>query len=103
MNAEVRNIYRPMKNPAFAGELRSKTWAIEVYLGPNDEHSPVWEKRCREYWERQAALYGLEMGNFTIAIEPPDPRTGKSAFLSTWCPVLAVLPGERQASMVGMH
>lgn len=103
MTAEINHVYRPMANPAFAGELRSKTWAIEVYLGPQDEHSPVWEKRCREYWERQATLYGLEMGNFTIAIEPPDPSIGKPAFLSTWCVVLAVLPGERHASMAQAH
>lgn len=103
MTVEVRNVYRPMKNPTYPGQLRSKTWAIEVYLGPGDEHSPIWEKRCREYWQRQGELYGLEMGNFTTAIEPPDPATGKPAFLSTWCPVLAILPGERHESMVRVN
>lgn len=98
MTAQFSTTFRPMKNPAYPGELRSKTWALEVYLGPNDEISPVWQERIATYWERQMQLYGIVMGDFTIAIEPPDPATGKPAFLTTWSVVLAVLPGERQAS-----
>jgi hypothetical protein len=98
---QVRNAYRPMKNPAHAGQVRSKTWAMHVFLTENDYQSPLWQKRLREYWERQGQLYGLEMSDFTASIEPPDPATGKPAFITTWSVVKAVLPGERLPSMGG--
>lgn len=97
---EVRHVFRPLASPAHVGQLRTKTWAMDIYLGPGDEQSPVWAKRCREYWERQQQLYGLVMSDFTMAVEPPDPKTGKPAFISTYSSVLAILPGERHASLV---
>lgn len=99
----VNHVFRPMKNPAVVGELRSHTWAMEVYLGPNDGISPVWSKRCREYWERQQQLYGIVLGDFTNLVEPPDPATGKPAYISTYAPVLAILPGERHKSLIGAN
>ena len=103
MTAEVRHVFRPMAHPARLGELRSKTWEIPVYLGPGDETSPHWHAKIAAYWERQMQLYGIVMSDFTIAIEPPDPATGKPPFLSTYATVLAILPGERHASMVGVN
>lgn len=93
--AVVSHVFRPTTKPLEIGELRSMTWAIPVYLGPGDEVSPLWTERCRRYWEHQAQLYGLVFSDFTIAIEPPDPHTGKPAFLTTWSVLQDILPGER--------
>lgn len=98
---QVRNAYRTMKNPAYVGQVRSKTWAMPVCFGERDYEMPLWQKRLRDYWERQGQLYGLEMSDFTASIEPPDPATGKPAFMVTWSVVKAVLPGERLPSMGG--
>lgn len=103
MGAEVNHVFRPTTKPLAIGEVRSMTWQIPVYLGPGDEVSPLWNNRCRRYWEHQQELYGLVFGDFTIAIEPPDPRTGKPAFLTTWSVLLAVVPGERHKSMVSVQ
>lgn len=99
MSIEIKTTYRPMANPAELGELRMMTWQMAVYAGTEAERE-VWEKRCRAYWARQGELYGLVMGDFLMLIEPPD-QTGKPPFISTYAPVLAILPGERHASMVG--
>lgn len=100
---EVRTAYRPLKNPAYPGQLRAKTWAMPFFLSEKDAENPLWEARCREYWERQEQLYGLRMSNFTNSVEPPDPKTGKPAFISTYSTVLEVLPGERLPSMEDTH
>lgn len=99
MTAEVRHSFRQMKNPAHVGQLRTKTWAMPVFITDRDGESPLWQERSRTYWERQQHLYGLVMSNFTNLVEPPDPVEGKPAFLSTYSVVLAILPGERVKTM----
>lgn len=103
MTIEVRNVYRPMANEPFVGQLRSRTWAMPVFISEKDGESPLWEQRCREYWERQEQLYGLRMSNFTNFVEPPNPALGKPAFITTYSVIEAILPGERHASMLGAN
>lgn len=92
--ASVDHMFRPMAAPAVPGELRCKTWQMAIRIG-DEERSELWRKRCHDYWERQMKLYGYVVGDFTIAVETIDGHH----FLSTYAPVLAVLPGERMASL----
>lgn len=102
MTVAVNHVFRPLAHPAHVGQLRVKTWAMQVFLSVDDATSPVWEKRAREYWERQQHVYGLVMSNFTNSVEPPDPA-GKPAFFTTYSVVQAILPGERHKAMGRMN
>lgn len=80
-------IYRkPMHEPK-VGDLRCKTWRTLPGLGlsPDD---PVWAKRCQQYWELQARLYGWRMSPFTMAYD-------HEGLVSTYSVILEVLSGER--------
>lgn len=98
---EVSTSYRPMQNPATPGEVRSKRWSMAFCNGPQDAQDPVWIKRCQDYWRRQQELYGLEFGNFTVSVVPP--QDGEPAQILTSSVVLRVLPGERVKSMMGAN
>lgn len=87
----ISSVFRKMKNPAKPGDLRSTVWRLALYTG-KERLDPMWQKRAREYWERQGYLFGLVFGDFTLESEI-DPVVGP--VIVTFCPVLAVLPGER--------
>lgn len=81
-------LYRkPMHEPK-VGDLRCKTWSTLPGLGLSPE-DPLWADRCRQYWELQGRLYGWKMSAYTMAYDMSE------GFVSTYCTILEILPGER--------
>lgn len=79
-------LFREPKNPLVPGELRMKSWKTVQGLAPDD---PVWEKRCKQYWELQERLFGFVASEFAMAVDSNE------GFVSTYVTVLAVVDGER--------
>lgn len=88
------SLYRAMKRPAQVGELRMRSWNASLHP-PAAEDDPLWVKRCKDYWELQARLYGLRMSDFAMLIGEEDGLLGPFPVVSTYSTVLEVLPGER--------
>lgn len=63
----MNDVYRLMANPPEPRQLRAKTW--RYLIEPVHEQDPLWIKRAKDYWELQEKIYGLEMSDFTLAID----------------------------------
>jgi hypothetical protein len=87
-------LYRKPSKPAYAhphpDSLRMKSWKTlpGMDIAPDD---PVWGARCKQFWELQARLYGWRLSDFTMAYD------NEHGFVSTYCVLLEIMPGERTA------
>lgn len=88
-------VYAPMKNPAYEGELRAKSWKLVIY-DESMERSPLWAQRAKDYWERQERKFGLVMSDFTLTVGN-FPETGP--VITTFSTVLRILPGRRDPAL----
>jgi hypothetical protein len=84
------SLYRKPKRPLVKGELRMKSWSTLPGLDVAPD-SPMWAARCRQYWELQERLFGFRASDFSMAVD------NENGFVSTYCVVLEILPGERTA------
>lgn len=87
-------LYRKPKNSTAAGDLKVKSWQTlpGLDVAPDD---PIWEARCRQYWELQARLFGWRMSGFSFAYDTVTEAGQTHGFVSTYCVVVEILPGER--------
>lgn len=86
-------VYRLPKEAPVPGQpsaLRLKTWRTlpGMVIAQDDK---LWAARCKQYWELQGRLFGWRMSDFTMIVDATE------GFVSTYCTVLEVLPGERTA------
>ncbi len=82
-------VYRKPREAFEPGALRMKSWrTLEANIAQDDK---TWAARCKQYWELQERLYGVRLSNFTMLVD------NNEGFVSTYCVVLEVLPGERTA------
>lgn len=70
-HAQALSTYRRMKVPAYAGQLRTKSWsALWMGSNPPQDDDPIWAKRAKDYWLRQQEVYGLVFSpRYTVMID----------------------------------
>ena len=83
----MNDVYRLMANEPEARQLRAKSW--RYMIEPIHEQDPLWVKRAREYWELQEKVYGIEMSDFTLAIDR------ELNVITTFSVIKRVKPGKR--------
>lgn len=65
------------------------TWRFDLLEPDVPDGSMKWAARCKAYWTRQQAKYGLRLSDFTMLVDHENRR------VYTHCMVLDVLPGPR--------
>lgn len=90
-DAFLASTYRAMRKPPEPGQLRCKSWRLAIATAEDD---PVWEKRAKEYWERQEQLFGLKFHErYTNLVDNDE------LVITTYAVIERVLPGERTLSL----
>jgi hypothetical protein len=87
-------LYRKPKNSTAVGDLKVKSWQTlpGLDIAPDD---PLWAARCQQYWELQARLFGWRMSAYTFSYTTITEGGETKGFVSTYCAILEILPGER--------
>lgn len=85
--AREHGMYRAMKKPPRVGDVRMREGAY--HIPPTGQTDPAWAARCKEYWELQAAVYGLVLTDFSMVVDY------EKGTVRTYSAVQEILPGRR--------
>lgn len=82
------SFYKRASDPFKVGQKRQRVW--RALLAPaTAQDDPLWQGRARDYWNRQAMIYGAIFSEPRVAID------NQNGLVMTEAYVLQVLPGER--------
>ena len=83
------NVYRALKQPAYRGQLRVKSWRYDIM--PSGADDPVWLKRAIDYWLLQQRTFGLKFeDDVQIIVDYTE------GIVSTTVHVAGLMPGRRE-------